>query len=111
MGVYTHVRVTRGDDESAACGQLVTIKQQKQQQKDETKSQTIIWKFNPNHELAIFRQRMHRYHSIIDWKFSSTYSIRFLSNNKLNGTIPFTIGHLTQLTAFSISANGIVPVN
>ena len=23
-GVYTHVRTTRGDDESAACGQLVT---------------------------------------------------------------------------------------
>ena len=42
LGVYTHVRVTRGDDESAACGQLVTIKQQKQQQKDETKSQTVI---------------------------------------------------------------------
>jgi 23S rRNA (adenine2503-C2)-methyltransferase len=31
LGVYTHVRVTRGDDESAACGQLVTIKQQQQQ--------------------------------------------------------------------------------
>lgn len=31
LGVYTHVRVTRGDDESAACGQLVTIKQQQRQ--------------------------------------------------------------------------------
>jgi 23S rRNA (adenine2503-C2)-methyltransferase len=25
-GVYTHVRTTRGDDESAACGQLATLK-------------------------------------------------------------------------------------
>ena len=27
-GIYTHVRVTRGDAEQAACGQLVTTKQQ-----------------------------------------------------------------------------------
>jgi 23S rRNA (adenine2503-C2)-methyltransferase len=26
-GVYAHIRTTRGDDESAACGQLVTLKQ------------------------------------------------------------------------------------
>ena len=32
LGVYTHVRVTRGDDESAACGQLVTIQQRRQSQ-------------------------------------------------------------------------------
>jgi len=31
-GVYAHVRQTRGDDESAACGQLATAKQQEQQQ-------------------------------------------------------------------------------
>lgn len=29
-GIYTHVRATRGDDESAACGQLVTLKKKQQ---------------------------------------------------------------------------------
>jgi 23S rRNA (adenine2503-C2)-methyltransferase len=28
-GIHTHIRMTRGDDESAACGQLVTLKQPK----------------------------------------------------------------------------------
>ena len=30
-GIYTHVRATRGDDESAACGQLATLKKRKLQ--------------------------------------------------------------------------------
>jgi 23S rRNA (adenine2503-C2)-methyltransferase len=32
LGVYTHVRGTRGDDESAACGQLATSRKQKQKE-------------------------------------------------------------------------------
>ena len=43
VGVYTHVRVTRGDDESAACGQLVTIKQRQQ-----LKRPTIVATANGN---------------------------------------------------------------
>lgn len=33
QGVHAHVRTTRGDDESAACGQLVTMHKQQQQQR------------------------------------------------------------------------------
>ena len=32
LGVYAHVRGTRGDDESAACGQLATSRKKQQQQ-------------------------------------------------------------------------------
>lgn len=31
QGIYTHIRTTRGDDESAACGQLATTKRNKRQ--------------------------------------------------------------------------------
>ncbi len=34
LGVYAHVRGTRGDDESAACGQLATSRKQKKEQSE-----------------------------------------------------------------------------
>jgi 23S rRNA (adenine2503-C2)-methyltransferase len=33
-GIYTHVRATRGDDESAACGQLATARMKANAHKD-----------------------------------------------------------------------------
>ena len=35
LGVYAHVRGTRGDDESAACGQLATSRKKQQQQQQQ----------------------------------------------------------------------------
>jgi len=41
-GIYAHVRTTRGDDESAACGQLATTQRQTKNQKQPSTSQVVV---------------------------------------------------------------------